>query len=107
MVNGISHAFEDCFRRARIASIQAQSIHVPHFIEAIQCSFDNCILTKCNRMKRYIRHYKQCRLRRTGRCQACRNLIIIKCSHVLNCKEKQCSFPDCSELKQKIKKYLD
>ena len=69
------------------ASIQKA---IEYLIHASQCRNPLCKIPSCIRMKRILRHTRDCRLRTTGNCHICKQFLFLVYSHAKNCKETNC-----------------
>ena len=85
---------------ARKQSIQKL---IQSLVHACQCRDMTCDLQSCIKMKRVIRHTRDCRLRNNGNCSICKQFVALCLFHARNCNESQCSVPLCSNIKQKLK----
>lgn len=83
------------------ASIQKA---IESLIHASQCRNSHCKIPSCIRMKRVLRHTKDCRQRAMGNnCQICKQLLFLVYSHAKNCKDNNCSLGNmCKTIKQNI-----
>ena len=86
---------------ARRLSIQKCIQSLDH---ACQCQDMTCKLQSCIKMKRVIRHTRDCRLCNNGNCSICKQFVALCLFHARQCDENQCSVPLCSNIKQKLKK---
>ena len=77
---------------------------IQSLVHACQCRDMTCKLKSCIKMKRVIRHTRDCRLRNNGNCSICKQFVALCLFHAHNCNESQCSVPLCSNIKQKLKK---
>ena len=78
---------------------------IQELIHACQCRDMTCKLQSCIKMKRVIRHTRDCRLRNSREnCSICRQFVALCLFHARNCNENQCSVPLCSNIKQKLRK---
>ena len=77
---------------------------IQSLVHACQCRDMTCKLQSCIKMKRVIRHTRDCRLRNNGNCSICKQFVALCLFHARNCNENQCSVPLCSNIKQKLKK---
>ena len=83
------------------ASIQKA---IESLIHASQCRNMQCKIPSCIRIKRVLRHTKDCRLRAMGApCHICKQLLFLVFSHAKNCKETNCSLGSmCKKVKKNI-----
>ena len=88
-------------REARKQSIREC---IQSLVHACQCRDMTCKLQSCIKMKRVIRHTRDCRLRNNGNCSICKQFVALCLFHARDCDENQCSVPLCSNIKQKLKK---
>ena len=77
---------------------------IQSLVHACQCRDVTCKLQSCIKMKRVIRHTRDCRLRNNGNCSICKQFVALCLYHARNCKESRCSVPLCSNIKQKLEK---
>ena len=77
---------------------------IQSLVHACQCQDMTCKLQSCIKMKRVIRHTRDCRLRNNGNCSICKQFVALSLFHARNCNENQCFVPLCSNIKQKLKK---
>lgn len=77
---------------------------IQSLVHACQCRDMTCKLQSCIKMKRVIRHTRDCRLRNNGNCSICKQFVALCLFHARSCNENQCSVPLCSNIKQKLKK---
>ena len=76
---------------------------IQSLVHACQCRDVTCKLESCIKMKRVIRHTRDCRLRNSGNCSICKQFVALCLFHARNCNENQCSVPLCSNIKQQLK----
>lgn len=82
------------------ASIQKA---IESLIHASQCRNSQCKIPSCIRIKRILRHTRDCRLRAMGNnCQICKQFLFLVYSHAKNCKETNCPVAICKRVKQNI-----
>ena len=77
---------------------------IQSLVHACQCHDMTCKLQSCIKMKRLIRHTRDCRLRNNGNCSICKQFVALCLFHARSCNENQCLVPLCSNVKQKLKK---
>ncbi|XP_065885068.1 CREB-binding protein-like isoform X2 [Dysidea avara] len=77
---------------------------IQSLVHACQCRDMSCKLQSCIKMKRVIRHTRDCRLRNNGNCSICKQFVALCLYHARNCKEACCSVPLCRNIKQKLEK---
>ena len=75
---------------------------IQSLVHACQCRDMSCKLQSCIKMKRVIRHTRDCRLRNNGNCSICKQFVALCLFHARSCNENQCSVPLCSKIKQKF-----
>ena len=73
-------------------------------IHACQCCDMTCKLQSCIKMKRVIRHTRDCRLRNNGNCSICKQFVALCLFHARSCSLNQCFIPLCNNIKLKLKK---
>ena len=73
-------------------------------VHACQCRDMTCKLHSCIKMKRVIRHTRDCALRKNSNCDICKQFVRLCLFHARNCNENQCSVALCSNIKQRLKK---
>ena len=86
---------------ARKQSIQK---YIQSLVHACRCRDMSCELQSCIKMKKVIRHTRDCRKRNNGNCSICKQFVALCLFHARSCNENQCSVPLCSNIKQKYLK---
>ena len=76
---------------------------IQSLVHAYQCRDMTCKLENCIKMKRVIRHTRDCILRNNRNCSICRQFVTLCLFHARNCNKNQCSVSLCSNIKQKLK----
>ena len=77
---------------------------IQSLVHACRCRDMTCKLQSCIKMKRVIRHTRDCRLRNNGNCSICKQFVALCLFHARECNENQCLVPLCSNIKQKLTK---
>ena len=97
----IEIAYSSVLQARKNASIQKA---IESLIHASQCRNPHCKIPNCIRIKRILRHTRDCRLRATGNnCQICKQFLFLVYSHAKNCKETNCPVGMiCKRVKQNI-----
>ena len=83
------------------ASVQKM---IEFLIHASKCRNPQCKIPNCIKIKRVLRHTRDCRLRATGQhCLICKQFLFIVYSHAKTCKETNCPVGlICKRVKQNI-----
>ena len=76
---------------------------VEFLLHAIRCRDLACHQPLCIRMKQLLRHIRDCRLRSSGNCVACKHYILLCATHARECKETNCHVPGCANIKQRLR----
>lgn len=76
---------------------------VEFLLHAIRCRDPACHQPLCIRMKQLLRHIRDCRLRSSGNCVACKHYILLCATHARECKETNCHVPGCANIKQRLR----
>ena len=71
-------------------------------IHASGCVDVNCQLHSCRKLKRIAYHTRSCKLKITGGCFNCLNLVALCYLHAKECQDRNCSVPFCEMINQKI-----
>ena len=78
---------------------------IQSLVHACQCRDMTCKLQSCIKMKRVIRHARDCRnTRDNGNRSICKQFVALCLFHARDCNESQCLVPFCSNIKQRLKK---
>ncbi len=87
-------------RAQRKASIEKC---IQFLVHASQCRDPTCKLPSCIKMKRVLRHTRDCKLRMSGSCTVCKQFLLLCYSHAKSCTEDKCPVPVCARIKKKLR----
>ena len=87
-------------REQRKASIQKC---IQFLVHASQCHDPMCKQPSCIKMKRVLRHTKDCKLRMSGNCTICKQFLLLCYSHAKTCNDDKCPVPICARIKKNLK----
>ena len=87
-------------REQRKASIQKCNQFLVH---ASQCRDPMCKQPSCSKMKRVLRHTRDCKLRMSGNCIICKQFLQLCYSHAKSCKDDKCPVPICARIKKNLR----
>jgi len=86
-------------REQRKASIQK---FIQFLVHASNCCDHMCKQTSCIKMKRVLRHTRDCKLRMSGNCTICKSFLLLCYSHAKSCKDDNCCAPICARIKKNL-----
>ena len=87
-------------REQRKASIQKC---IQFLVHASQCRDPMCKQPSCIKMKRVLRHTRDCKLRMSGNCTICKQFLLLCYSHAKSCKDDKCPVPICARIKKNLR----
>ena len=73
---------------------------IQFLIHASKCRDPACKQPSCVRMKRVLRHTRDCKLRMSGNCSICKQFLLLCYSHARTCTEDKCPVPVCARIKK-------
>ena len=76
---------------------------IESLVHACQCKDASCSLPSCQGMKRVVSHINTCKIKITGGCPICKQLVALCCRHARRCQEAKCPVPFCSNIKHRLK----
>ena len=76
---------------------------INYLIHASQCHEPHCRLPSCIKMKRILRHTRECKLRMTHSCNICKQFLVLCYTHAKRCTNSKCPVPVCASLKKNIR----
>lgn len=78
---------------------------VESLVHADKCHDTDCLVgvPSCQKSKRLIQHYTNCKMRTTNRCSVCKQFVDLCCYHSRYCKEVACPAVFCENFKKKLK----
>ena len=80
---------------------------VQSLIHAYGCIDGNCESQSCFKMKRVVKHTRNCTKKNNGQCPICKQLIALCCFHAKICQDKNCSVQFCTTIKQETNKLFN
>ena len=86
-------------REQRKASIQKC---IQFLVHASHCRDPMCKQPSCIKMKRVLRHTRDCKLRISGKCTICKQFLLLCYSHAKSCKDDNCHVPICARIKKNL-----
>ena len=87
-------------REQRKASIQKC---IQFLVHASQCRDPMCKQPSCIKMKRVLRHTRDCKLRMSGNCTICKQFLLLCYSHAKSCTDDKCPVPICARIKKNLR----
>ena len=88
-------------REQRKASIQRC---IQFLVHASQCRDPMCNQPDCIKMKRVLRHTRNCKkLRQSGSCTICKQFLLLCYSHAKSCTNDKCPVPICARIKKNLR----
>ena len=61
-----------------------------------------CKQPSCIKMKRVLRHTRDCKLRMSGNCTICKQFLLLCYSHAKSCTDDKCPVPICARIKKNL-----
>ena len=80
---------------------------IQNVIHASECKDGNCEMQSCVKMKRVVKHTRNCTKKNNGQCPICKQLIALCCFHAKICQDKNCSVQFCTTIKQETNKLFN
>ena len=87
-------------REQRKASIQRC---IQFLVHASQCRDPMCKQPSCIKMKRVLRHTRDCKLRLSSNCTICKQFLLLCYSHAKSCTNDKCPVPICARIKKNLR----
>ena len=87
-------------REQRKASIQER---IQLLVHASQCRDPMCKQPSCIKMKRVLRHTRDCKLRISGNCTICKQFLLFCYPHAKICTDDKCRVPFCAWIKKELR----
>jgi len=97
---GKSAQLTEAQRRERQRHIR---LHVQLLEHASLCNSSQCNSSNCAKMKQYLKHSKECKLKQQGGCKICKRIIALLRYHAQSCKNKVCPIPQCLAIRERIR----
>ena len=76
---------------------------IQFLVHASQCRDPMCKQPSCIKMKRVLRHTRDCKLRMSGNCTICKQFLLLCYSHAKTCNDDKCPVPICARIKKNLK----
>ena len=76
---------------------------IQFLVHASQCRDPMCKQPSCIKMKRVLRHTRDCKLRMSGNCTICKQLLLLCHSHAKSCTDDKCLVPICARIKKELR----
>lgn len=87
-------------RRERQRNIQ---LHIQLSEHASRCNAQNCASQNCAKMKHYLMHSKQCKIKASGGCKICKRIWTLLRIHASHCKLRDCPMPSCNTIRERLR----
>jgi len=97
---GKSAQLTEAQRRERQRHIR---LHVQLLEHASLCSSPSCNSSNCAKMKQYLKHKQECKLKQGNGCKICKRIIALLKYHAQSCKNKVCPIPQCLVIRERIR----
>eukprot|EP00731_Ephydatia_muelleri_P030521 Em0022g35a len=87
------------------AEARKQSIQkcIQYLLHACQCKDAQCKLPGCVKIKRILKHTRDCKLRQLGNCTVCKQFLVLCYTHAKSCNEQSCPVPICARIKVNLR----
>ena len=89
------------------SEIEAKMKYMQNIIHACKCKDGNCEMQNCVKMKRVVKHTKNCTKKNDGQCPICKQLIALCCFHAKICQDSYCQVQFCATIKQTVNKLFN
>lgn len=97
---GRSSGLTDAERLDRQRKLLIQIQLVEH---ASRCDSKECTSSNCVKMKTYLKHASQCRVKVVGGCKICKRIWTLLRIHAQKCKTAECPIPQCNAIRDKMR----
>merc|ERR1712106_947415 len=78
-------------------------LHLQLLDHAAKCKKQPCPSTHCAKMKRFLKHTAECKLKVTGGCKVCKRIWTLLRYHAQRCKNSSCCIPLCKDIRVRIR----
>ena len=78
-------------------------LHIQLIEHAAKCRSATCTSTNCAKMKNYLKHSGQCKVKVSGGCKICKRIWTLLRIHAQKCKNKNCPIPQCTAIREKMR----
>lgn len=78
-------------------------LHIQLIEHAARCNSPTCNSTNCAKMKNYLQHARQCKVKVQGGCRICKRIWTLLRIHAQKCKESVCPIPQCMVIREKMR----
>jgi E1A/CREB-binding protein len=95
-----SSGLTDAERADRHRKLMIQIQLIEH---ASRCDSTFCASTNCAKMKTYLKHSSQCRIKVVGGCKICKRIWTLLRIHAQKCKDSECPVPQCNAIREKMR----
>ncbi|KAL5459888.1 hypothetical protein EMCRGX_G033276, partial [Ephydatia muelleri] len=87
------------------AETHKQSIQkcIQYLLHACPCKDAHCKLPGCVKIKRILKHTRDCKLRQLGNCTVCKQFLVLCYTHAKSCNEQSCPVPICARIKVNLR----
>ena len=76
---------------------------IQFLVHASQCRDVMCTQPGCIKMKRVLRHTRDCELQMSENCITCKQYLLLCYSHAKNCSDDECLVPVCTRIKKNLR----
>ena len=87
-------------RRERQRNIQ---LHIQLIVHASKCDSKTCKSTNCAKMKGFLKHGKECKIKAAGGCKICKRIWTLLRIHAQHCKDPVCTVPNCLSIRERFR----
>eukprot|EP00529_Nitzschia_sp_RCC80_P002658 CAMPEP_0113512338 /NCGR_PEP_ID=MMETSP0014_2-20120614/39288_1 /TAXON_ID=2857 /ORGANISM="Nitzschia sp." /LENGTH=1811 /DNA_ID=CAMNT_0000408693 /DNA_START=299 /DNA_END=5734 /DNA_ORIENTATION=+ /assembly_acc=CAM_ASM_000159 len=78
-------------------------LHIQLIEHAARCNSTSCTSTNCRKMKNYLQHARQCKIKVQGGCRICKRIWTLLRIHAQKCKDPVCPIPQCIVIREKMR----
>jgi E1A/CREB-binding protein len=98
--NGQNPQLTEAQRRDRKKHIK---LHIQLLEHASVCDSTKCTSANCKKMKQYLQHSKECKIKQQGGCKVCKRILTLLKYHAQSCKNTHCPIPQCRVIRERIR----
>jgi E1A/CREB-binding protein len=78
-------------------------LHIQLLEHASVCDSTKCNSANCKKMKQYLQHSKECKIKQQGGCKVCKRILTLLKYHAQSCKNTKCPIPQCRVIRERIR----
>jgi len=78
-------------------------LHIQLIEHASRCKSSSCTSSNCAKMKNYLQHARNCRVKVQGGCKICKRIWTLLRIHAQKCKDTVCPIPQCMAIRDRMR----